>query len=221
MSTHNIRFYGELTKIILQLSSNTLLICSSGQSESQRQTIRISNGCEGTENSVTRVTIWNHEACRVMLNCYLEWRHFQFAPNKHYGFFFLQILPSTNPLKLKHALFHSFYAKITTFLFKKCSVRIFSMTLISKHLVENDIKTKQKKMHAWESSDTPWWKTTFPYTGQLHGNSCRVCRKELNFFITKEIQFQILLVWIVLIKWFGWWHVKILLTNLEICMHVL
>ena len=28
MSTHNICFYGELTKIILQLSSNTLLICS-------------------------------------------------------------------------------------------------------------------------------------------------------------------------------------------------
>ena len=29
MSNHNICFYGELTKIILQLSSNTLLICSS------------------------------------------------------------------------------------------------------------------------------------------------------------------------------------------------
>ena len=28
MSTHNICFYGELTKIIFQLSSNTLLICS-------------------------------------------------------------------------------------------------------------------------------------------------------------------------------------------------
>ena len=28
MSTHNISFYGKLTKIILQLSSNTLLICS-------------------------------------------------------------------------------------------------------------------------------------------------------------------------------------------------
>ena len=27
MSTHNICFYGELTKIILQLSSNILLIC--------------------------------------------------------------------------------------------------------------------------------------------------------------------------------------------------
>ena len=31
MNTHNIRFYGELTKIIVQLSSNTLLTCSSGQ----------------------------------------------------------------------------------------------------------------------------------------------------------------------------------------------
>ena len=30
MSTHSICFYGELTKIILQLSSNTLLICSAG-----------------------------------------------------------------------------------------------------------------------------------------------------------------------------------------------
>ena len=29
MSTHNICFHGELTKIILQLSSNTFLICSS------------------------------------------------------------------------------------------------------------------------------------------------------------------------------------------------
>ena len=29
LSTHNICFYGELTKIILQLSPNTLLICSS------------------------------------------------------------------------------------------------------------------------------------------------------------------------------------------------
>ena len=28
MSTHNIYFYGELTKMILQLSSKTLLICS-------------------------------------------------------------------------------------------------------------------------------------------------------------------------------------------------
>ena len=33
MSTHNIQFYGELTKIILQLSSNTLLICSSAVSD--------------------------------------------------------------------------------------------------------------------------------------------------------------------------------------------
>ena len=32
MSTHNIRFYGELTKIILELSSNTQLICFSAMS---------------------------------------------------------------------------------------------------------------------------------------------------------------------------------------------
>ena len=31
MSTHNICFYGELMKIILQLSSNTLLICFTEQ----------------------------------------------------------------------------------------------------------------------------------------------------------------------------------------------
>ena len=30
MSTHNMCFYGELTKIILQLSQNTLFICSTG-----------------------------------------------------------------------------------------------------------------------------------------------------------------------------------------------
>ena len=31
MSTHNIRFYGEITKIIPKLSSNSLLICSTVQ----------------------------------------------------------------------------------------------------------------------------------------------------------------------------------------------
>ena len=35
MSTHKICFYGELTKIILQLSSDTLLICSSVEVRSQ------------------------------------------------------------------------------------------------------------------------------------------------------------------------------------------
>ena len=35
MSTHNICFYGELTKIILELSSNTLLTCSAGFSQAE------------------------------------------------------------------------------------------------------------------------------------------------------------------------------------------
>ena len=36
MSTHNICFYGEISKIIPQLSSNTLLICSSGLPKQHR-----------------------------------------------------------------------------------------------------------------------------------------------------------------------------------------
>ena len=49
MSTHNIHFYGELTKIILQLSSNTHLICSSANLsilwyKEQRLLIPISSG---------------------------------------------------------------------------------------------------------------------------------------------------------------------------------
>ena len=38
MSTHNICFYGELSKTILQLSSNTLLICSTENTEQSRGT---------------------------------------------------------------------------------------------------------------------------------------------------------------------------------------
>ena len=67
--------------------------------------IRIFNGCEVlTENSVTRVTVRHHE----------DW-NFQFAPKNHYGFFFLQTLPSTIAFKLEYVLFYQFDAKITTF----------------------------------------------------------------------------------------------------------
>ena len=40
MRTHNICFYGELIKIILQLSSNTHLICSIEQIEQQTYDMR-------------------------------------------------------------------------------------------------------------------------------------------------------------------------------------
>ena len=79
--------------------------------------IRI-NGCEvWIENSIMRVTVWHHEACRVMPNSYPEALNFQFAPDNHYRFFFLHYLPSTVELKLGYALLYQFYTEI--FLIKK------------------------------------------------------------------------------------------------------
>ena len=41
----------------------------------------------------------------------------------HYRFFFLHTLPSTIVVKLEYALFYHFYAKVSIFSIKKCSVR--------------------------------------------------------------------------------------------------
>ena len=38
----------------------------------------------------------------MMPNSYPEWRDFQFAPNNHYGFFFLYTLPSTIAFRLDY-----------------------------------------------------------------------------------------------------------------------
>ena len=87
------------------------------------------NGCEvRIENSVTRVTVRHHETSRVMPNSYPELRNFQFAPNHHYGFFFLHTVPSKILFKLGYALFYQFNAEITIFSIKKCSVRLLSTT---------------------------------------------------------------------------------------------
>ena len=74
----------------------------------------------------------HHAACRVMSNSYIypEWRNFQlsrmmpnsypsprnfqFAPNNHYGFFFLPTFPSTIAFQLKYALFYQFNVKTST-----------------------------------------------------------------------------------------------------------
>ena len=48
MSTHNIRFYGELTKIILQLSSNSLLIYSTGNYKKPQTKSHISGPLSGS-----------------------------------------------------------------------------------------------------------------------------------------------------------------------------
>ena len=74
-----------------------------------------------------------------MPNSYPEWLNFQFAPNNYYGSFFLHTLPLTIAFKLLYALFYQYYTGISTFLVKKCLVRLLLMT-VTKHLAENDLK---------------------------------------------------------------------------------
>ena len=64
MSTHNICFYGELTKTILQLSSNTPLICSTAAFSSQIHEGHIHSGHKTT---CTRVDY------EVMVLTFLTW----------------------------------------------------------------------------------------------------------------------------------------------------
>ena len=88
------------------------------------------NGCElQIENSVTRVTVRHHEACRVMPNSYAERRNFQFAPNNHYRFFFLHTVPSTIVyLNLDVRYFINFTLIWVQVSIKKCSVWLLSTT---------------------------------------------------------------------------------------------
>ena len=85
------------------------------------------NGCEvRIKKSVTRVTVRHHEACRVMPNSYPEWRNFNSHRTIIIDSFFLYTCPSTIVFKLESALFYQFYAEISIFSIKKCSVRLLS-----------------------------------------------------------------------------------------------
>ena len=46
-----------------------------------------------------------------MPNSYPERQDFQFAPNNHYGFFFLHTLPSTIAFRLEYVFVYQFYAE--------------------------------------------------------------------------------------------------------------
>ena len=51
--------------------------------------IRINHECEGgIEKSVLRITVWHHEACRVMTNSDQEGWIFLSHPHTNNGFFF-------------------------------------------------------------------------------------------------------------------------------------
>ena len=78
------------------------------------------------KKSVTRVTVRHHEACRVTPNSYPEWRNFNSHRTIIIDSFFLYTRPSTIVFKLESALFYQFYAEISIFSIKKCSVRLLS-----------------------------------------------------------------------------------------------
>ena len=107
--------------------------------------ITIFNNCSvRIENSSTKVTVWHHEACKVMPNSYPEWRNFQITPNNQYRFYFLHIFPLTIAFKLNHALFYNLNATMSTFAVKKCLVWLISTMSMSKHFTEKDVKIDTK-----------------------------------------------------------------------------
>ena len=145
------------------------------------------------ENSVTRVTVWHHEtrhhdACRLMWISYPEWRNFQFAPDSHFGLFFLHTPSSSTAFNFKPVNL-SFYTKISTFFGQE---KFGSASTFDVDVVTFGRKLRQKptscqnwrrdvKKTFWrdarESSYTPF-KTTFHSPGRVHGNSSRVCKKK-------------------------------------------
>ena len=108
-------------------------------------TIRIFNGCEVLiENSVTRMTVRHHEACRVMPNSYPSDGIFSLHLTAIMDLFFLHTLPSTIAFRLgSYVLFYQFYAEITTFFYQEKYqnvIRLLSYILTSKRLAETDVK---------------------------------------------------------------------------------
>ena len=111
------------------------------------------------ENSVSSVTVWHHEACRVIPNSYLERWNFHSAPHNHCGFFFLHTLLSTVALSLTMHYFINSMLKYHNL----PSVWLLSTMLMSKHLAENDVKKLVSKRRPDVTNE--WSYTTlFPPT---------------------------------------------------------
>ena len=129
------------------------------------------------ENSVTRVTVRHHEACRVKPNSYPEWRNFQFAPNNHYRFCFLHTLPSMIVFKLGFALFYQLMR------WNKYSLgqEMFGSVPIYDVL-----------MSCTRSSYTPWCKMEISRMVENRGKPCRVCKNNAS---VNRLSMQILKTW--------------------------
>ena len=122
------------------------------------QTIRIFNGCEVLiENSVTRVIVRQHEACRVMPNSYPSDGIFSLHRRTIVASFscinFLR-LPST--FRLEYVLFYQFYTKITTFFDLEKFGTALSYTLTSKRLAETDVKMTSRRKNDVKTSESSY-----------------------------------------------------------------
>ena len=72
------------------LSAALSPLVEKGKNYLYSKNIRIYHECEGRiEKSVPRITVWHHEACRVMTNCDPEGQIFLSYPHTNIGFFFL------------------------------------------------------------------------------------------------------------------------------------
>ena len=172
----------------------------------RQQNIRIFHGCEVLiENSVTRVTVRHHEACRVT-------EFFQFEPKNHYGFFFLHTLPSTIAFRLEISNFYrsslirvytvchsvcivwthystaephsSNFRVITTILFFGVSEYLGNLRYVDVEMFggnwRQDVKNDVKIVILTSCMTVVLHhscKTTFPSPGCVHGNPGRVCKK--------------------------------------------
>ena len=147
------------------------------------QSIRMCNGCEVLiENSVTRVTVRHHEACRVMPNGYPSDGILNLHQRTIMDFFFLHTLPSTIAFRLEY-VFYQVYAKITTFIdqekFSTAPLLYIDVETVGRNWHENDVKMSKMTSkssywrHARESILQPPCKTTFPSPGWVHRSPFR------------------------------------------------
>ena len=103
--------------------------------------IRILSGCEVLiENSVTRVTVRHHEACRVMPNSNPSDRIFNLYRRTIMDSFSCIFFIRKLHLNLNMWCFINLTLKKLHFSIKKILVWFLSYTLISKRLAETDVK---------------------------------------------------------------------------------
>ena len=138
------------------------------------------------ENSVTRDNCSASRGSPSDAEQLPSWRNFQFAPNNHYRFFFLHTLPLAIVFKLGYVFFNQFYAEISIFSIKKCSVRLLSTT---------------SWRHAQGCLTFPGIRRKYPEWVKIMENLVRYARKHHLYpliwrgYVESALQMQILSKW--------------------------